>query len=77
MDLEEVDRLWEQHPAWRLLRARNAPLVLAFLGERFIDDRLGMGDGPPGQVTSARPVGVLASGGVTGSHFAASSSISA
>jgi len=41
MDLEEVDRLWEQHPAWRLLRARNAPLVLAFLGERFIDDNHG------------------------------------
>lgn len=41
MDLDEIDRLWERHPAWRLLRARNAPLILAFLGERFIDDNRG------------------------------------
>ncbi len=41
MDLDDVDRLWERHPAWRLLRARNAPLVLAFLGGRFIDENRG------------------------------------
>ncbi|WP_447943802.1 DUF3375 domain-containing protein [Microbacterium aurum] len=41
MDLDELDRLWERHPAWRLLRARNAPLVLAFLGLHFIDDNRG------------------------------------
>jgi len=41
MNLEELDRLWERHAAWRLLRARNAPLVLSFLGRVFIDDNRG------------------------------------
>lgn len=41
MDIEEIDRLWERHPAWRLLRARNAPLVLSFLGQYFIEDNRG------------------------------------
>lgn len=41
MDLDEVDRLWERHPAWRLLRARNAPLILAFLGAVFVDENRG------------------------------------
>ncbi|WP_232331483.1 DUF3375 domain-containing protein [Agromyces laixinhei] len=30
MDFNELERLWERHPAWRLLRARNAPLMLSF-----------------------------------------------
>jgi len=33
--------LAETHPAWRLLRARNAPLVLAFLGEVFVEGNAG------------------------------------
>lgn len=37
MDLDLVDHLRERHPAWRLLRARNAPLVLSFLGGHFIE----------------------------------------
>jgi flagellar motility protein MotE (MotC chaperone) len=41
MDLEELDRLWERHPAWRLLRARNASLVLSFLGNHFIEENRG------------------------------------
>jgi hypothetical protein len=41
MDLDELDRLWERHPAWRLLRARNAPLVLSFLGRFFVDENRG------------------------------------
>ena len=32
MDLDEIRLLADSHPAWRLLRARNAPLVLGFLG---------------------------------------------
>lgn len=41
MDLDEIDRLWERHPAWRLLRARNAPLILAILGRVFVDENRG------------------------------------
>lgn len=31
----------EQHPAWRLLRADNASLVLGFLGRWFVDENRG------------------------------------
>lgn len=41
MDLDQIDMLWDRHPAWRLLRARNAPLVLSFLGRYFIDENHG------------------------------------
>lgn len=41
MNLDELDRLWERHPAWRLLRVRNAPLILSFLGAYFIDESRG------------------------------------
>jgi flagellar motility protein MotE (MotC chaperone) len=41
MDIEELDRLWERHPAWRLLRARNAPLILSFLGHYFVEENRG------------------------------------
>lgn len=51
MDLEEIDRLWARHPAWRLMRARNAPLVLSFLGRYFIEDNRGAV--AAGQLTSA------------------------
>lgn len=39
--VDDLTRLREQHPAWRLLRAQNAPLVLSFLGQHFIDDNNG------------------------------------
>ena len=41
MELDDINRLWDRHPAWRLLRARNAPLVLSFLGKHFIDENHG------------------------------------
>lgn len=41
MDLLELERLWDRHPAWRMLRAQNAPLMLLFLGAHFIDGNRG------------------------------------
>jgi flagellar motility protein MotE (MotC chaperone) len=41
MDHADVERLRDRHPAWRLLRAANAPLVLAFLGRFFVEDNNG------------------------------------
>ena len=41
MEHEAVVRLRERHPAWRLLRADNGPLVLAFLGQWFVVDNHG------------------------------------
>ncbi|HLR57540.1 MAG TPA: DUF3375 domain-containing protein [Beutenbergiaceae bacterium] len=41
MDVEYIAQLREQHPAWRLLRASNAPLVLSFLGDFFIESNNG------------------------------------
>lgn len=49
MELDEITVLAQTSPAWRLLRARNAPLVLAFLGQHFVEDNAG-----------ARPQAVLA-----------------
>ncbi|MEV0294897.1 DUF3375 domain-containing protein [Nocardia sp. NPDC050710] len=40
MQFEQLDSLRKQHPAWRLLRADNAPLVLSFLGKVFVDDNV-------------------------------------
>ncbi|MAS54703.1 MAG: hypothetical protein CMJ44_08795 [Pimelobacter sp.] len=37
MHLDEIRLLAERSPAWKLLRARNAPLVLGFLGETFVE----------------------------------------
>ncbi|NUR25412.1 MAG: DUF3375 domain-containing protein, partial [Catenulispora sp.] len=37
VEFEEVESLRRSHPAWRLLRADNAPLVLSFLGRVFVD----------------------------------------
>ncbi|MCJ0868448.1 DUF3375 domain-containing protein [Streptomyces sp. AP-93] len=37
MDFDEVSGLFK-HPAWQLLRAGNAPLVLAFCGTVFVDE---------------------------------------
>ncbi len=41
MDLESIARYRERHPAWRLLRATNAPLILAFLGGAFVENNRG------------------------------------
>jgi hypothetical protein len=37
---EEISALRAGSPAWRLLRADNAPLVLSFLGQVFVDDNV-------------------------------------
>lgn len=36
MDFEEIEHLRRHSPAWRLLRADHAPLVLSFLGRVFV-----------------------------------------
>lgn len=41
MELDEVRLLAERHPAWKLLRARHAPLVLSFLGTVFVEGNSG------------------------------------
>lgn len=41
MDYTAIDTLRERHPAWRLLRAANATLVLSFLGRFFVDGNRG------------------------------------
>ena len=38
MRYDEIDTLRRHHPAWRLLRADNAPLVLGFLGRVFVEE---------------------------------------
>jgi hypothetical protein len=40
MRYEEITALRAGSPAWRLLRADNAPLVLSFLGRVFVDDNV-------------------------------------
>lgn len=41
MDHEAIDALRERHPAWRLLRAGNAVLILSFLGDFFVEGNRG------------------------------------
>lgn len=41
MDFTAIEALRERHPAWRLLRADSAPLLLAFLGRWFVEDNRG------------------------------------
>lgn len=41
MDFEAIDSLRDRHPAWRLLRAGNAALVLSFLGRHFVERNQG------------------------------------
>lgn len=41
MDYEAVEALQERHPAWRLLRAGNAALILSFLGGFFVEANRG------------------------------------
>lgn len=40
MDRDRIEALRRSHPAWRLLRADHAPLVLGFLGQVFIEDNV-------------------------------------
>ncbi|MET8798566.1 DUF3375 domain-containing protein [Nocardia sp. NPDC004568] len=40
MDFDELDFLRRSDPAWRLLRADNAPLVLGFLRKVFVEDNI-------------------------------------
>ncbi|WP_276330881.1 DUF3375 family protein [Stutzerimonas kirkiae] len=40
MDHAQLIALRQQHPAWRLLRADNAPLVVAFLERTFVTPNL-------------------------------------
>lgn len=51
MDHEATEALREQHPAWRLLRAGNASLILSFLGGYFVEGNRGAC--PAGEVASA------------------------
>ncbi|MCL2780565.1 MAG: DUF3375 domain-containing protein [Actinomycetia bacterium] len=41
MDHPDLELLRDRHPAWRLLRAGNAPLVLSFLGRYFVEENHG------------------------------------
>ncbi len=40
MDYETVSILRQHHPAWRLLRAEHAPLVISFLGQVFVTENV-------------------------------------
>jgi len=41
VDYASIDALRERHPAWRLLRASNASLILSFLGQLFVEQNQG------------------------------------
>lgn len=41
MDYDAIDALRAHHPAWRLLRAGNASLILSFLGVFFVEGNRG------------------------------------
>lgn len=41
MDADTIILLQDRNAAWRLLRARNAPLVLSFLGRVFVEENAG------------------------------------
>ncbi|MGH3563581.1 MAG: DUF3375 domain-containing protein [Mycobacterium sp.] len=51
MDYPAIDALRERHPAWRLLRAGNATLILSFLGAFFVEGN--RGGCPAGEVAAA------------------------
>lgn len=50
MDVETVEALRERHPAWRLLRAQHAALILTFLGGHFVEGNHG---GTPASLLAA------------------------
>lgn len=41
MDHDTIEALRDRHPAWRLLRAQHAALVLSFLGDVFVERNRG------------------------------------
>ncbi len=41
MEFEAIEALRDKHPAWRLLRAQTAPLILSFLGAHFVEGNRG------------------------------------
>lgn len=51
MDYEAIEALRERHPAWRILRAGSAALLLSFLGRHFITDHRGAS--PAGELADA------------------------
>ncbi|PAY22177.1 hypothetical protein CEY15_15030 [Dietzia natronolimnaea] len=51
MDYAAIDALRERHPAWRMLRATHAPLLLSFLGRFFVEE--GHGASPEGEIIDA------------------------
>ncbi|MGW8592568.1 DUF3375 domain-containing protein [Dietzia sp. NPDC055877] len=51
MDYAAIETLRDKHPAWRLLRADQAPLLLSFLGRFFVDESRGAS--PAGQIIDA------------------------
>lgn len=51
LDFPALEALRGRHPAWRLLRADNAPLVLSFLGRFFVEENRGAT--PASEVISA------------------------
>lgn len=51
MDHAEIRRLRERNPAWRMLRADHAPLLLSFLGRFYVES--GNGASPEGQLVDA------------------------
>lgn len=46
MDFTAIEALRERHPAWRLVRAQNASLILAFVGGHFVERNRGATPGP-------------------------------
>ncbi|WP_291080646.1 DUF3375 domain-containing protein [Dietzia sp. UBA5065] len=51
MEFAAIDALRERHPAWRMLRATHAPLLLSFLGRFFVEE--GRGASPEGTLVDA------------------------
>lgn len=51
MDHDAIAGLRARHPAWRILRAESAPLILGFLGRHFIDQNRGAT--PAGELAEA------------------------
>ena len=41
MDYDDIDALRRTDPAWRLLRAEHAPLLVSFLGRVFVENVCG------------------------------------
>lgn len=51
MEFDAIEALQSKNASWRLLRAVNAPLILAFLGEFFVEGNRGAC--PASEITAA------------------------